>query len=185
MKNILLEDYITYFLKSILIKEDKTSEYQRLTKSDVDYAFPPESDENESDENQNYTFGDLQDAINVYINTKGKKEKIKKNKKVGKQATKIALDLIPLVGAAVNTAELVGILMNQDDDQRPKSWLGDFDLDDKTSKIIDNKIEAEFLKHVLDVISRKDKNSLVNDFDMTEELNNYLENNYQRKVVKQ
>ena len=138
-----------------------------------------EENENESQ----YTFGDLEDAIKVYIDSKGKKEKILKNKKIGKQVAKLALDFIPLAGAAANTAELFGSLMTVKDENRPKSFLSDFDLDDKTSKIADNNIEAAFLQHLLLFLDKKDKNSTIKNFDMTKEFNNFLEKNYERKII--
>lgn len=129
------------------------------------------------------TFGELKKALKLYADSKGREEKIKSKKKIGKIAAKIALDFIPFAGAISNTTELVGALMNIKDEDRPKGFLTNFDLDDYTSKIVDNKIEALFLKHILKVINDKDENELIKDFDMTDELNRFLQNNFSGRGV--
>ena len=119
-----------------------------------------------------------------YSKAKGKKEDIKKRKEIGKKTIKLALDFVPFAGAVSSSIELLGSLMTVKDEDRPKGFLGNFDLDDYTSKIIDNKIEAEFLEHVLKVIENKNENDLVKDFDMTSEFNKFLLDKYERKVVR-
>jgi hypothetical protein len=132
---------------------------------------------------ENITFGELKKALIEYIKAKGKKEDIKRNKEIGKKTIKLALDFIPFAGAVSNSIELLSSLMTIKDEDRPQGFLGNFDLDDYTSKIVDNKIEAEFLKHILKVIENKNENDLVKDFNMTDEFNDFLLKNYKRKVV--
>jgi hypothetical protein len=129
------------------------------------------------------TFGELKNALIEYSKAKGKKEDINKRKEIGKKTIKLALDFIPFAGAVSNSIELLSSLMTIKDEDRPQGFLGNFDLDDYTSKIVDNKIEAEFLKHILKVIENKNENDLVKDFNMTDEFNDFLLKNYKRKVV--
>lgn len=133
---------------------------------------------------EDLTFGELKKALIEYSKAKGKKEDIKKRKEIGKKTIKLALDFVPFAGAVSSSIELLGSLMTVKDEDRPKGFLGNFDLDDYTSKIIDNKIEAEFLEHVLKVIENKNENDLVKDFDMTSEFNKFLLDKYERKVVR-
>ena len=122
-------------------------------------------------------------SVKASSSAKGKKEDIKKRKEIGKKTIKLALDFVPFAGAVSSSIELLGSLMTVKDEDRPKGFLGNFDLDDYTSKIIDNKIEGEFLKHILKVIEDKNENDLVKDFDMTTEFNKFLLDKYERKVV--
>jgi hypothetical protein len=137
----------------------------------------------ESNSDREETFGDLNKALSAYIESKGKSEKIKRNKEIGKNVARIALDFIPFAGAAANAAELVSTLMTVEDEKRPKGFLSNFDLDDYTSKIVDNKIEALFLKHILKVINDKDENELIKDFDMTSELNKFLKSKFDGRSI--
>jgi|13_taG_2_1085334.scaffolds.fasta_scaffold00279_4 hypothetical protein len=132
---------------------------------------------------EDLTFGELKKALIEYSKAKGKKEDIKKINNIGKKTIKLALDFVPFAGAVSSSIELLGSLMTVKDEDRPKGFLGNFDLDDYTSKIIDNKIEGEFLKHILKVIEDKNENDLVKDFDMTTEFNKFLLDKYERKVV--
>lgn len=141
-------------------------------------------EENESSDTTLNTFGELKKALKVYIDEKGNKQKISKRKDMGKSAAKFAIDFIPYAGAAVNMAELLGKIMNTPDEKRPKGFLSTFDLDDYTSRIVDNDIEAEFLKYLVEKINSADDDKPLKGFNMTSELNNYLKQNYGGRFVK-
>jgi hypothetical protein len=140
--------------------------------------------ESEADQDKPKTFGDLKKALKTYVEVKGRKEKIVKRKDIGKSAVKLAIDFIPYAGAVINSAELLGKMMNMPDEKRPEGFLSNFDLDDYTSKIVDNNIEAEFLKYLIEKIENTSDDKLIKDFDMTVELNNYLKQNYGGRSVK-
>lgn len=140
--------------------------------------------ESEADQDKPKTFGDLKKALKTYVEAKGRKEKIVKRKDIGKSAAKLAIDFIPYAGAVINSAELLGKMMNMPDEKRPEGFLSNFDLDDYTSKIVDNNIEAEFLKYLIEKIENTSDDKLIKDFDMTVELNNYLKQNYDGRSVK-
>lgn len=140
--------------------------------------------ESEVEQDKPKTFGDLKKALNAYVDVKGSKEKIVKIKDIGKSAAKIAIDFIPYAGAVINSAELLGKIMNTPDEKRPEGFLGNFDLDDYTSKIVDNNIETEFLKYLIEKIENTSDDKLIKDFDMTVELNNYLKQHYGGRSVK-
>ena len=140
--------------------------------------------ESEADQDKPKTFGDLKKALKTYVEVKGRKEKIVKRKDIGKSAAKLAIDFIPYAGAVINSAELLGKMMNMPDEKRPEGFLSNFDLDDYTSKIVDNNIEAEFLKYLIEKIENTSDDKLIKDFDMTVELNNYLKQNYDGRSVK-
>jgi hypothetical protein len=133
--------------------------------------------------NNEETFGDLKKALSAYVESQASRDKIKNNKKIGVNVARIALDFIPFVGAIANTAELVGTLMTIEDDKRPKGFLSNFDLDDYTSKIVDNKLEVEFIKHILAVIKNKNENDLIKDFNMTEEFNEFLKSKFDGRHI--
>ena len=69
-------------------------------------------------------------------------------------------------------------------DKRPKNFLGNFDLDDDVSKIVDNDIEDEFIRDLVKKIENKNDNEELGDFNMTEMLNDYLSAKYKGNRVK-
>jgi len=144
--------------------------------------------ESEADQNRPKTFGDLKNALAVYIKAKGKSEKIKKYKEVGKSSLRLALDFTTVqgipVGVVANCGELLYKLMHQPDRSRPEGFLANFDLDDYTSQIVDNGIETEFLEYLVEKIKSTPNDKPIKDFNMTVELNNYLKQNYGGRHVK-
>lgn len=140
--------------------------------------------ENEDSQNRPVTFGDLKKALNTYVKEKGKVDTIKKSKDVGASSVRLALDFVLVVGPVVNAGEILYKLIRQPDNSRPEGFLGNFDLDDYTSKIVDNKIESEFLKYLVEKIKTMPDDMSIKDFDMTVELNNYLKQNFGGRSVK-
>ena len=144
--------------------------------------------ESEADQDKPKTFGDLKNALAVYIKAKGKAEKIKKYKDVGKSSLRLALDFTTVsgvpIGAVANFGELLYKLMHQPDRSRPEGFLANFDLDDYISQIVDNRIESEFLEYLVEKIKSTPNNKPIKDFSMTVELNNYLKQNYNGRHVK-
>jgi hypothetical protein len=126
------------------------------------------------------TFGDLKSALNKLVSSGDKKGKFLAAKEFG---INLATDAIGL-GTAKSVFELLRGLTRIPDAKRPQSFLGNFDLDDYVSKIVDNDIEDEFIKYLVKKINDTDDNKPLKGFNMTTELNNYLKNNYQGRHVK-
>ena len=143
----------------------------KLLKTYITTLIKEESDINS---NNDLTFGDLKKIIAVYAKEEGDKKSIKKRKDLGKSAIKLALDFIPFVGAAATTVEIIGKLMNIDDDKKPKGFAGKLDIDDDVSRIVADNLEVDFLNWFVSYMEDKDDNEKIGNFDMTEKLSEFL-----------
>lgn len=135
--------------------------------------------ENEQQEEMK-TFGDLKTALNSLVSPKGTKGKLSAAKKLG---IDVISDIIGL-STAKTAFDLIKRLAKIPDDKRPQSFLGNFDIDDYVSKIVDNDLEDEFISYLVKKINEADDNKPLKHFNMTVELNNYLKQNYNGRYVK-
>ena len=126
------------------------------------------------------TFGELKVALNKLVSSKDKGGKIAAAKEFGIDMVSDAIGL----GTAKSVFELVKGFTKMPDAKRPQSFLGNFDIDDYVSKIVDNDIEDEFVKYLVKKINATDDNKPLKGFNMTTELNNYLVQNYKGRHVK-
>lgn len=124
------------------------------------------------EENQDITWGELKKELEKFAN-------LKKGEKIAKSLT----GFIPYLGGARDAFEVIKALMNIPDSKRSSHFLSSFDIDDEIQKIIDNKLETEFIKTVVEEIKDKDDNEKIIDFNMTDMLNKFLKDNYNNRGI--
>jgi hypothetical protein len=122
------------------------------------------------------TFGDLKAIIN----------RIKNKQRTGNvvaAATDVAIDgiigLIPGLSTAKTAFDFFKKATARPDTQKTNSFIDLLDVDDSMSKIVDDAEENGFLQSIEAIISKKpDKESLPPNWNMTNELINYLRDKY-------
>lgn len=133
-----------------------------------------------TDDSGNYrlrTYGDLKKAINV-IQLKDK------GAKLSGQGVDALIGAIPILGNAKTIYDLLSAAINKPDTKKTNTWLDKLDIDDDTSKIVDDTVEQGFLKHMVDKInSTPDEKPLENDFNMNNELSEYLKSTYNNRTI--
>lgn len=127
------------------------------------------------------TYGDLRNLLNSIV-TKQKKQKIVG--KAGEVAIDQVLGLIPGGSNAKNVFDLVRAAISKPDDKKTNTWLDKLDIDDETSAIVDNTVENGFIKTLVKTIEGKsDSDPLEDDFNMNQQLVDYLKKNYKGRTV--
>jgi hypothetical protein len=122
------------------------------------------------------TFGDLKAIINRIKNKQ-------KTGNVAAAATDVAIDsiigLIPGLSTAKTVFDFLKKTTTRPDTQKTNSFIDQLDVDDSMSKIVDDAEENGFLQSIEAIISKKpDKESLPPNWNMTNELINYLRDKY-------
>jgi hypothetical protein len=129
------------------------------------------------------TYGDLKQLIkNISKKQKGDKI-ISKGKEF---ALDQVLGLIPGASNAKTTYDFFKAAIEKPDTKKTDTWLDRLDIDDETSKIVDNTVENGFLQFMaqsLDQIS--DETPLQDTFNMNTQLVDYLKKNYKGRTVTQ
>lgn len=123
-------------------------------------------------EQQQMTWGILKKELKKFI----------RNKK-GVGVAKASLGFVPFVGGARDLFDVLKALKNIPDNKLPRGFLSKFDIDDNIQKIVDNNIEEEFVKYIVKYIEDKDDEELVNDFNMTDILNRFLQQEFAGRGV--
>ena len=112
-----------------------------------------------------------------------------------KQLAKFGLSFLGPVGAVLNTAwdaaddgsEMVGAvkaLYGMDDKYKSNTGLDALNVDDNVSKIVDDPIEVAFLKYFIKKLSAADDYTLLSDYDMEKELQDFLAAQFDGTTVK-
>ena len=123
------------------------------------------------------TYGDLKKAIEI-IQLKQKGEKI------GGVAVDTILGAIPGVGAAKTTFDFIKAAFSKPDTKKTNSWLDKLDIDDEMSAIVDDTVENGFLQMMSKTIdSKPDTDSLESDFNMNDQMVDYLKKEYSGRTV--
>jgi hypothetical protein len=123
------------------------------------------------------TYGDLRKAIKLIILKQ-------KGAAIGKVAVDVVLNTIPGVGAAKNTFDFIKASFNKPDTKKTKTWLDKIDVDDDMSDIVDDTVENGFLEMMVEIIeSQPDDKPLEPDFNMNQELVDYLKKNYHERTI--
>lgn len=138
-------------------------------------------------ESEPETFGDLKKILNAVVLSQGNKAKAKKIiKKSGLETGfDVALDyFVPYGGAAKSVLGLIKKIASMKDESRPDNFLGDLDIDDQISLIIDNSLEEKFIEYVTRKINEKPDDEKLKGFTMTGELNNFLKRNFRGRHFK-
>ena len=123
------------------------------------------------------TYGDLKKAINLI--------KLKqKGAQVGDVAVTTVVGLIPGLSQAKTTYDFVKAAFLKPDTKKTNTWIDKLDIDDAMSNIIDDTVENGFLKMIAQTIdSEPNDKSLESDFNMNQQMVDYLKNNYSGRTV--
>jgi len=147
-----------------LIKEEV-----RLAIKEVDTRGNPE------------TFGELAEIITSIV-----KQQYKQAVKKGALSALIdqVASLIPGATNVKSALEFFKTVYNARDDKKTNSWLDRLNVDDDFSAIVDDSIENQFIKDLVEWISKQPQDArLPEDFDINEKLTAYLANKYNQRTL--
>lgn len=123
------------------------------------------------------TYGDLKKVIKG-IATKQKGEKI------GSVALGTIASLIPGAEAAKTTYDFIKAAFGKPDTKKTNTWLDKLDVDDQMSAIVDDTVEAGFLKTIAAALEAEaDDTPLEQDFNMNAKMVDYLKGEYGGRFV--
>jgi hypothetical protein len=126
------------------------------------------------------TWGDLLATLNCGIQYKNRKAffDVLTNQIPGLSAAKT------MFAKASDSADFILKMYQVDDDARPEGNLSKLDMDDHVSKMLDAKIEKEFIKFLITSIGQKNPDDRIgDDWDVTAELEEYLRDNNAGRTV--
>jgi len=151
---------------------------------DEDDDFDEDESSLSQDEQGLETVGDLRKIINISRFKSSSKE-------AAIAAIKTALGAIPGAGGVISVVlgatdiiDAIRQIYGFDDDNELPPALKKLNVDDKTSYIVDDKLEAKFLNFLLDKFEKMPPETPLEDFDSTELLNQFLDSNFEREVKK-
>lgn len=76
-------------------------------------------------------------------------------------------------------------IYNADDNKKTKTWIDKLNVDDNFSAIVDDGVEDEFIKDLVELIDKKDANEqLPEDFNINNMLIEFLSRKYQNRTLK-
>ena len=123
------------------------------------------------------TYGDLRKAIQAII-------KNQKGDAIDNVAIDTIINIIPGAGAAKNLFDFLKASYNKPDTKKTKTWIDKIDVDDDMSDIVDDTVENGFIKMMVELIeSEPDDKPLEPDFNMNQELVDYLKKNYHERTI--
>lgn len=127
------------------------------------------------------TYGELKKLIKL-ISLKQKGEKIIS------QGKELALDqllgLIPGASNAKTALDFLTSAFKKPDTVKTNTWLDRLDIDDKMSAIVDDTVENGFLQFLTKTLeAAPDEKPLQPNFNMNQEMSNYLKNTYTGRFV--
>lgn len=131
------------------------------------------------------TYGDLKKVIKSIA----KKQKLGALAGVGKEellskAIDVAGQVVPGIGLAKTTFDVVRAFVSKPDTRKTKTWLDKLDIDDELSAIVDDTVENGFLKMITSTIeSEPDNKPLEDDFNMNAKMVDYLKNKYNGRTI--
>jgi hypothetical protein len=130
------------------------------------------------------TFGQLKNLLRSI-------ELRRKGGVVGKKATRYVAGLLPGGSTALDVyddaKDAVGFLKNlykADDNFKTQSSLDKLNVDDNVSKIVDDQVEAAFLKRLPKSIADRGDDEPIGDFNITVALQNFLAGKFDKVTVK-
>lgn len=127
------------------------------------------------------TFGDLSKLIkDIQIRSK--------SKAALSTAANFAIDqilgLIPGASNAKTAFEFFKAITSKPDTKKTNTVLDRLDVDDEVSKIVDDTVEAAFIQHLQEIISKHDQNlPIPQDWNMTKELYQFLKTSYHGRSI--
>jgi len=129
------------------------------------------------------TIGELVKLLNLAIQSK------RQNLALGagtKEVVDAFMGLFPGMGTVKTVADLLKKVYTMPDEKKTQTALDYLNVDDQISAIVDDMVENAFLKHMLDKFSKAAEvapNLPLSDFDMTKEINNFLDKTYHGRTV--
>jgi len=127
--------------------------------------------------NELKTYGDLKKVIKSISNNQ-------KLGKLGDVSLDAAIGLIPGGDIAKTTFDFIKAAFSKPDDTKTKTWLDKLDIDDDTSKIVDDTIENGFLKDLSKKFdSESDDKPLENDFNMNAKMVQYIKDKHNGRTI--
>jgi hypothetical protein len=122
------------------------------------------------------TYGELRNAIKTIIN----KERASAGSKEFIQGV---IGQIPGIGMSKTAYDVVKAIYSATDDKKTNTFLDKINVDDKFSQIVDDKVEMMFLKVLAMMIEGKPENESIANFNVNQELVDYLQNNYEKRTL--
>ena len=126
------------------------------------------------------TWGDLLATLNCGIQYKNRKAffNILTNQIPGINAAK------EVFSKASDSADFILKMYQVDDNDRPDGNLSKLDMDDYVTKMLDAKVETEFIKSLIVSIGQKNPDDRIDpNWDITQEVEEYLRNNNSGRTV--
>lgn len=107
-----------------------------------------------------------------------------KGTKIGKVAVDTVLAAIPFVSQGKTLFDFVKAAYHTPDTKKPEGWVSRLDIDDQYSAIVDDTIENGFLKYISkEIENTPDDTPLENNFNMDDELTDYIARKYKKRTV--
>ena len=128
------------------------------------------------------TVGELRKVIRTFRQAKGAKGAAKAGAEMALQSIPIASNIYNVLSAANDAKEALAGLMGMDDKFVTQAGLGKLDIDDNIQKIVDDRIEAAFMNHVLETIEGMGEFEDIPDVDLL--LQNFLEDKFEQHSVR-
>lgn len=107
-----------------------------------------------------------------------------------KSAAKALLSFVPLAGGAMElidqASDLKGVfsaLYQKDDNFQTSDALSKVNVDDEISKIVDDQVELDFLKYILEEFNKLPDDTPLEQIDMTDQLRQYLAKTFKDRTV--
>jgi hypothetical protein len=131
------------------------------------------------------TYGDLKKVISSITRNQ-------KIKDIGGGIVNIGIEgaidaaktILPGIGTAKTTYDLMKKFISKPDTKKTKTWLDKLDVDDSMSRIIDDTVENGFIQTISKTIEGEpDTKPLEQDFNMNQKLVDFLKNQYQGRTI--
>jgi len=128
------------------------------------------------------TVGELRKVIRTFRQAKGAKGAAKAGAEMTLQSIPIASNIYNVLSAAKDAKEALSGLMGMDDKFVTQAGLGKLNVDDNIQKIVDDRIEAAFMNHVLEKIDGMGEFEEIPD--VNQMLQDFLEDKFDHHSVK-
>jgi hypothetical protein len=114
----------------------------------------------------------------------------KKGGPAAETATKWLVGFVPfgatmknVIEAAPDLWSVFSTLYQKDDNFQTSDALSKVNVDDEISKIVDDQVEIDFLKYILDQFKKLPDNTPLEKIDMTDQLRQYLAKTFKDRTV--
>jgi len=126
------------------------------------------------------TVGDLRKAIEAAIQAKRLGKITDDLKNLG---ASVVIDMIPGGATIKSIFDLVKNTYEMPDNKKTNTGLDKLNIDDKVSKIVDDRIENQFLRDIAAWIKSKGDDERLSKFDITRELQRFIAREYDSRTI--